>query len=110
MRLNQHLLWLPLNLTTDEMFAERVKTNRRFQLRRVVSGVAVCLQREARVPAVPLRHGAHAGAGSRPAGQRHAQRAAGALCFPLRRQRAAGHEQTLPPPHRRLCGRLPLAG
>ncbi len=60
--------------------------------------------------AVPLHHGAHAGAGPRPARQRYTQRAADDLCVLLCCQRAAAAEQTLHPVHLRLCGCLPLTG
>lgn len=60
--------------------------------------------------AVPLHRSAHVGAGSRPAGQRYGQRAAGDLSLLRRRQRVAADEQTLPVAARRLSDRLPLAG
>lgn len=62
------------------------------------------------MPAVPLHHSAHAGTGPRSASQRYTERPANTLSLLLGRQRAAAVEQTLPPVHDRLCGRLPCAG
>lgn len=62
------------------------------------------------MPTVPLHHGTHAGPGPRSASQRYTQRAADTLSLLLRCQRAAADEQTLPPVHHCLCGRVPFAG
>lgn len=94
-------LWKRLNV--------RTKSHRRSP-EQYCCCVCALFQGEARMPAVPLHHSPHAGAGPGAASQRYTQGAADTLSLLRHCKGVAADEQTLPPVHRCLRGCLSFAG